>query len=760
MNHRDKGRRARAAVAGLAQPLAALDWPALAAHLRAGLDPRAVFLAEADARRLFLWLPAAMGVGVLLFFAADGVPSPWPAGALAAICAAAAFRLRARLGPFVLFWALAALFAGFGAAAWRARAVEAPVLARPAQARLAGFVETVDAGPAGGRLVLRLTSFFAAGVADGPHRVRVTFRGSPPRAGDHVSGQARLTPPPQPAFPGGYDFARDAWFLELGAVGRWTGGFQLSAPPAAPPWRLRLSMAVDNARVDLTNRIQRFIGGQAGALAAALVTGKRGLLDAPTNDALRASGLYHIVSISGLHMVLAAGVFFWLSRVLLALVPGFAERRPIRKWAAVAAMVGATAYCVFSGSEVATERSLIMTLVMLGAILFDRPALSMRNVAIAALIVTAREPETILGPSFQMSFAAVAGMIAAAEWWKARRPAPPEERNDTFLSRGLRRLAVASVASVAMTLVASLATGPFAAYHFQRFNPYGLIGNALAIPFVSLIVMPSAVAGALLLPFGLDGVVWQLMGAGSARVLDVAAWVARMDGAVRGVRAFDSAALLWMAAGFLPLILLRNRLRLLGLVPLAIGVLLAAQAKPVDMFVDREGRLAAVRSAGGELAILGRSRGEFIVDRWLAADGDTRTGVARKPRAATRCDRSGCVTYLPDGRAVSLVLLEDAFEEDCRRAAFVVSPLRAPPWCANDARVIDQELLSRTGSLAVRLSGADAAYTRARPEENWKPWYGRTRGTVTLAASGGAEQIHREEPGSAAPEDHGELILP
>ena len=208
---------------------------------------------------------------------------------------------------------------------------------------------------------------------------------------------------PEAARPGGYDFARDAYFNRIGAVGSLTGKVEIRAPPSAPPYDLALNAAIDRARNALTRRIADVIGGQAGAVAAALVTGKRGLIDDDTNQILRGAGIYHIVSISGLHMVLAAGTFFWLARALLALSSFAALHWPCKKIAAVVAMIGATAYCVFSGSEVATERSLIMILVMLGAILIDRPALSLRNLALSALIVLAREPETILGPSFQMS---------------------------------------------------------------------------------------------------------------------------------------------------------------------------------------------------------------------------------------------------------------------------------------------------------------------------------------------------------------------
>ena len=290
-------------------------------------------------------------------------------------------------------------------------------------------------------------------------------------------------------------------------------------PPRSPDWTLWLAARVDEARNALTHRIASSIGGAAGGVGAALVTGKRGLIGEPTNDVLRAAGIYHIVSISGLHMVLAAGTFFWLVRALLALSPGVALLWPVKKIAAVVAMIGATAYCIFSGSDVATERSLIMTLVMFGAVLADRPALSMRNLSIAAIIVLAREPEALLGPSFQMSFGAVAAMMTLVplmQWREKDVPATPFEKVLSWAGRSALGL-------LTTTLVASLATAHFAAYHFQSLNPYGLIGNALALPLVSLVVMPAAVLGVLAYPFGLDAFVWKVMGLAVAQVLEISA---------------------------------------------------------------------------------------------------------------------------------------------------------------------------------------------------------------------------------------------
>ncbi|MFM9974062.1 MAG: ComEC/Rec2 family competence protein [Beijerinckiaceae bacterium] len=705
------------------------------AWLGAGLgrlcDLKAVFISELDSRRLFLWLPVCMGIGVALFFAADGVPSAWPAAVCAGVCAAIAWRHRNRLYRPVVLTGVAFVFAGFAAAAFRTALVAAPALDRPAFATLTGFVEAVDAGPQGGRMVLRLTGFETSFAVTKPERLRVTFKGTGPRAGDHISGKARLMPPPQPAFPGGYDFARDAYYLGLGAVGRWSGPIKLSPQPFIAPLRLRIAAAIDNARSDLTTRIARTIGGQAGALSAALVTGKRGLLEDPVNEQLRASGLYHIVSISGLHMVLAAGVFFWLARAVLVLLPGVAERYPIKKIAAAIAMLGATAYCIFSGSEVATERSLIMTLVLLGAILFDRPALSMRNLALAAMLVLVREPETMVGPSFQMSFAAVAAMIAAHEWWSARQNGKREPAGWGGIV--LRRLALAVAASLATTLIASFATAPFAAFHFQRVNPYGLIGNALAIPFVSLVVMPAAVAGTLLLPFGLDGGIWQLMGIGSQYVLEVARYVAGIEGAVRGVRAFDIGLLAWMATGFVILVLVRAPIRMVGIAVMTMATIAAARTAPADILIDRQGQVAAVRGAHGRLEIVGRAASRFVVDRWLAADGDLRKAQDQALRRNTACDRAGCVGQLADGRSIAVVLAPEAFEEDCRRAAIIVSSLSAPAFCQKTALVLDRERLAFSSSLAIHYEGTTFRVIETRSFQHWKPWYGRAESETAPA---------------------------
>jgi competence protein ComEC len=291
-----------------------------------------------------------------------------------------------------------------------------------------------------------------------------------------------------------------------------------------------------------------------------------------------------------------------------------------------------------------------MTLVMLGAILVDRPALSMRNLALSALIVLAREPEALLGPSFQMSYAAVAALIAASEWARGR--FPPGEPGGP-LHRMLRWAAVAGAALLATTVVATLATAPFGSYHFHALNPFGLIGNAMAVPLVSMVVMPCAVLGVLAFPFGLDRVAWEIMGVGVAQVLRVSHWVSEFGGSTLMVPAFGAAALVLMAMGLITATLLVSPLRLLAVIPAAVGVWLAALPNRFDIYIDRDGSGVAVRGADQRLVTMGRVPG-FVIEQWLKADGDGRKAGDPSLQAGTRCDALGCVAELRNARSIAL----------------------------------------------------------------------------------------------------------
>jgi competence protein ComEC len=713
-----RGRRGAQAAAspvrfGAARPLAArldLLFGRLWLHLRQG------FALEAERRRPFLWLPVAMGAGILLYFAADREPALWAPLTGLALSGALAFALRLRRFAAMACLAAAAAFTGFAAGVWRTAEIAAPMLERPRIGKLTGFVESVEARDGGGaRLVLLVTEIAGLTAGERPKRVRVNIRAGSVTPGDHILATARLLPPPGPARAGGYDFGRDAFFRGIGAVGSVSGRIALTSPPYPPPMRLAVDATIDRARNALTRRIAEVAGGQGGAVAAALVTGKRGQITEATNNDLRAAGIYHIVSISGLHMVLAAGTIFWLVRALLALSQTAALRWPVKKLAALAAMLGATAYCIFSGGDVATERSLIMTLVMLGAILVDRAALSMRNLALAAMIVLLREPDALLGPSFQMSFGAVAALIAFAERWEGRDRANPPP----ILPWPLGFAWTAALGILVTTLLATAATAPFGAYHFQTFNPFGLLGNAMALPFVSLFVMPAAVLGVLAYPFGLDWPAWALMGFASDAVLAVAHRVAAIDHSTVTVAAFGPGVLGCFVLALLWLTLWTTAWRWLAVLPLVVGVATAGKPERPEILIERDGAGLAVRGPDGRLAIAGKPS-RFVLQQWLAADGDDRVPDDPSLRAGIACDRLGCIARTMDRRTVSYARDRLGIVEDCRRADLVVTAI---PWSgACEARLIERMALSRGGATSLYRTASGWSSQVSERSGSERPW--------------------------------------
>jgi competence protein ComEC len=383
-------------------------------------DWRALFAAalakEVDGRRFFLWIPAAAMAGVALNLAADREPVLWLPALLAASCAALAWICRARPLALGLWVGFAALFAGFLSMGLRTARVETPVLDHVRIVKLQGFVEEVDIRPVGARFILGVVDAGNRSPGLAPHRVRVTTRKTPDfMAGDYVALTAQLWPPPRAVLPGGYDFSRDAYFEGVGAVGSMLGAISVLPPPREAPWRQRFFASIDRARNRLAVRVDTIIGGDEGAIAAAMVTGKRDFLSNDAKDLIREAGIFHIITISGLQMTLVAGIFFVLARRLLALSPTLALNYPIKKWAAGVAMLGSLLYDIGTGSRVGTERALIMTLIVLGAVVLDRRALTMRNLALAVLAIVVLEPDAIVGVSFQLSFAAVAALVAVME---------------------------------------------------------------------------------------------------------------------------------------------------------------------------------------------------------------------------------------------------------------------------------------------------------------------------------------------------------
>ncbi|GLK69523.1 competence protein ComEC [Hansschlegelia plantiphila] len=678
---------------------------------------------EAEAGRFALWLPVAFGVGVATYFAASREPALWAATALA--IGAGALSLLARRRFIVAWLALALLFgaAGFLSGKLATIRMGSPALAAPLRAEAVGRVVTIEPRARGWRRVtIDLERLGSLPVERRPAKARITIGFKPPiTVGDRISLAAYWRPPEGPVRPGGYDFARVAFFQGVGATGLGASDIKAHGPDVDMGLRASMSAALERLRASLTERITTAIGGPEGAVAAALVTGVQGPIPQDVQDDLRGAGLSHILSISGLHMALVAGTMFWLARALLALSSRAALNWPVKQIAAAVALAGATFYLALSGAEVATQRSYVMIAIAFLAVMINRPALAPRNFALAALIVLALTPEAMLGPSFQMSFAAVAGLVAWFETRRDREPAPPPPN---AVARVRRKIATAVTLALMTTLVAGLATAPFAAYHFHRVTPYAIAGNALAEPIMALVVMPSVLGGLLFAPLGLDGIFWRAMGGGLRAVLAISHTVASWPGSERNVTAFGETSLALFALGIAWLCLWRTKLRWAALPALAAALGLAAWPSRPDVVIDPSGRFAAVRSPTGELALLGAGQpgGSFAAKVWFAADAAE--PPVKGALSDVRCDAYGCTAPLIGGGIVALSWDARALEEDCKRAVLVVTRLDPPEACSETTAVVGRRALAATGALSLSRDGPSFSATAARDPGGLRPWTG------------------------------------
>ncbi|NTC84936.1 ComEC/Rec2 family competence protein [Agrobacterium tumefaciens] len=701
----------------------------------------------------FLFIPVSIGCGAVLWFSLDATPSPvvliatflfvavlalfvrYKAGIAAAVC-----------GPFA-FLLLGMLLADF-----ETRRVGTVVLDTPVTTTITGTVARREVDARGyWRYVVDLTATADPTLSRPPQRISVLSRGGgePIALGATLRGKVRLSPPSGPALPGLNDFAFTSYFKGIGA----TGFFYKSPDALVSPvgdarpekgWLEWADMRLYGLRSAIAERIRTTIGGDAGAFAASIITDERQAISAETMEALRLSGLAHIVAISGLNMALASGIFFVGLRLAFSLFPAFAQRWPVKKIAAFAALLMTLAYYLISGFAVSAERAWLMMSVMLIAVLFDQPSLSLRNVAISALIILAFSPSEIMGPSFQMSFAATIALVSAYAFWSRWRT----DRERLFIGRKPAWLKVAEMMGaviggvITTSLIGGLSTAIYSAEHFHRVTTYGLFANLAAMPLMSLIVMPFALLAMLLMPFGLDAPFLKIMGYGMALVIEVANEVASWGGSAATGRPHG-----WFiglaSVGFLLLTLLRSRLALLGIpfLLLAFGVSAVTAYRDLpDLLIHEDGELVALLEDGKVSTTKARPQ-SFVYGQWQralllpektvppgfingestanTAGSDSRSKlspkdmavVVREMTAALKDAKAGVFTCRKDIWCVAsaasgewIVVLEDGrfAGKACDIADIVVVSRRTSfSQCRSGALLLSRDILRRLGSVEI-----------------------------------------------------------
>lgn len=679
-------------------------------------------LQELDGQRdrLILWMPVVLALGIGFYFS---LPSEPPAfiGMGAFLLSAAVWGLILPLkykntAGYALWLATGVttlVLMGFCAAQFRTGSVSAPMLTREMDpVRVEGRIAAIDRMEEGQgiRLVLDRLEIERLEPEMTPARIRIRVRQDAELdIGDRVSVLAGLKAPSPPAMPGAFDFQRHAYFMRLGAL-----GFAYTAPEKVDTGeQVAVSQKLERFRERVQGRIGAVLDSSSGAIAMALMTGARAGITEEDWEALRASGLAHIISISGLHIGLVATFIFMVARFAMAAVPYMALRYPIKKYAAFIALLGIFAYTVVVEFSVPTWRSMLMTGIVLFAVMIDRMPFSLRLLAIAAFALLLVVPDALFGASFQMSFAAVAALIYCFELLK-----PHISR--WYQEAGFIRKTLLYFVGVCLTtVIATIATAPFSLFHFQQLAVYSLIANFFATPLVAFVVMPAAVISYLAMPLGLEALPLRVMGWGIEQMVAIAHGVEELPLSTLTPDAVPLSAFLCMVGAGLFVMLWHSKARLLAVIPLMIAILVIARHEPPAILVAGSGKLVALRDDAGQLWISNARSEKFIAEIWARSNGLLPEELRKwSDNPVLTCDELGC-RGLWGGKRLAVAHHTAAQAEDCAWAEILIA---LEPIRIDDCRaptVIGFYDLWRNGAHAVWLDGRVQSVETLRGKRPW-----------------------------------------
>jgi competence protein ComEC len=682
------------------------------------------FYAQKD--RLILWLPVLFALGVGGYFTLKFEPPFILSGCLSffsVLSGMLLFKYKGRSLMRYLSWllvtAIALIIGGFTIAQYRTITLDTVMLTKKiSPVEITGTIIDIDQleGDDGSRIILSDLVIERLEPEMTPQKVRIKVKWDQNlKINQRVQLFGALNPPSAPVAPRAFDFQRYAYFQGIGGF-----GFAFKEPvllDSAP--QTNIKNRLEALRQTIAKRITQNTNEPATGIAIALMSGERTSIPEDIWDDMRDSGMAHMLAISGLHVGMIAGVIFFFTRLLLVFIPGFAEQHPVKKYAAVAAIIAAFFYMIIVGSTIPTQRAMLMTSIIMLAIILDRKAFSMRLVAITALIVLLLTPEALWSASFQMSFAAVTGLIffydSIRNFWSQM------HRNASWLRRiGLYIMGVSMT-----TLIATFATAPFALFHFQQLSIYSLFANLIGVPIMAFIVMPLTAFSYLAMALHIDGPFLWVMEQGIQLILSIAHHVANIESATWNPPSWPLSALLSFVFAALFFMLVKGRLRYLSVILIAVGAIMITNHRPPDILVSSSGKLIAYKNAAQQLSFNSRVSDRFSSDIWIR-----RHGQEEKPKwpyqnseheKFMNCDDYGCHLE-KSGYKIAFSKHPQSHASDCHQADILIAedPVFVKP-CAADIK-IDKFYLWRNGATALWLMPDRVEIETVNSIRGTRPW--------------------------------------
>ena len=672
------------------------------------------------------WLTVFFAAGIATWFALDN-PFQWVCAIAAAFVVITGGRAmwyerpeRAEIS--LALTATALVFAAGLATVWaRSEMVGAAAISKPAFTQITARVLSREDQPSKDRVRLVLAMRDSETGRAQKVRVNVPATSDQPalREGAVIKLNARLMPPAPPMVPGAYDFARTAWFLGLSATGSASGEVEIISPPAP-------SGGIASLQRSISRHVRSQLGGASGTIAAAFASGDRGAISAADEEAMRDSGLTHLLSISGLHVSAVIAATYMLAIRLLALWQWLALRVRLPVAAAAIAALGGIGYTLLTGAEVPTVRSCVGAVLVLIALALGREPLSLRMVAVAALFVLILWPESLVGPSFQLSFSAVLVIIALHNSAPVRAFLAPRE--ESGLARAGRRTVMLLVTGLAI----EFALMPIVMFHFHRAGIYGAFANVIAIPLVTFLSMPLIAVALFMDSFGAGAPAWWLAGKSLDLLLAIAHWTASRPGAVRLMPEMGAGLFMAFIAGGLWLVLWKGKIRLLGLVPAGIAALVMMGRPVPDILVSGDGRHVGIAGEAGQMLTLRDSTSSYAQDNLMELAGLPGTPIPLSKWPGARCSPDFCVlTMKREGRIWHVMMAKsrnfverDALYEACRRSDIVIADRYLPANCHPKWLKADRNMLQRSGGLTIYLGEGRIETVAQRQGEHgwWRGW--------------------------------------
>lgn len=666
--------------------------------------------------RWFLWLPVLFATGAGVYFALHWQPaSYWIASPLVFVIAAFVAFIRHRQVIFVTMVVLLTLSAGFSAGLLRTELVAAPVLSKKIYAVVSARVLSISSSEKKSRLLLDKVSTASKSAVPDLERVRITVR----KSTDHltpgmlVSMKAFLLPPAAPAYPGAYDFQRDAYFKKIGAVGYAVSDVDILQTDTDIS---SVTLFASALRDFINDYVYAHAPSRTAGFSVAIMTGDRAGLMQEDVEAMRQSGLAHLLAISGLHMGMVGGLIFFAIRLILSFFPHLALNYPIKKWAALIAILGLGGYLMVSGGSVSALRAFIMITMVFLAICFDRTAISMRNLALAALFILILYPESLLSAGFQMSFAAVFCLIAFYE------------RFGQFIlvrarQGGLTHKTFYYFGGILLTsLIASFATAPFAVYHFGQFSSLGILANLIAVPIMGLWVMPWTVFSFILLPFAEVSFPLELASLGIEGILAIAHWTSRFPGAFLEIGAVPTGFICFSTVAVLWALIWRGKIRFLAPLFFVIALVSLVSFRAPDILIAQSGKLILVQDEEQKIYVSTFRGGRFERERWRLLYQMRKPERFSNSNAPVNCDGTGCV-FKKERLIAALSHSLYSHQEDCLRANIIISRIPVSQNCAAPDLIVDYWDLEKEGTHALYLTqGALERVETVNGVRGKRPW--------------------------------------